>query len=317
VDEAAARRGAPRLPGFGGGRGTGRPAVAQAGLLPIILFLSPAVGLTAILIIFPVAFAVVLSVAHWQASGSLGQFVALANYGRMLQDPVFWKALRITAQIFLVGLAVETVLGIGVGYVLSRDVPGRRIMQSLVLIPAITASVAIGLVWLLIYDPTLGIADYLLGAVGLHRVNWLGDPNVVVWSLILVDVWQWTPFVAMIVAAGIRSLPSEPFEAAAVDGASALKMGWHVGLPLLSPVVSVAILLRSVDLIRFFDTVYIMTQGGPVDSSTTLNVYGYRKGFVDLDMSYGASLQVAILLLVIAVAVVMTWLRSRASSDVA
>ncbi|MGH9068572.1 MAG: carbohydrate ABC transporter permease [Acidimicrobiales bacterium] len=279
-----------------------------------IPLIGPALALTAILILFPFVFAIVLSVVHWTASGTLGSFAGIGNYRHMFTDPVFWESVRITLEIFIVGLIVETALGIGVGYLLSLDVPGRRVLQALILIPSITASVAVGLVWLLMYDPTLGILNYILNAVGLGSVNWLGSPSIVVWSLILVDAWQWTPFMALIIAAGIRSLPVEPFEAAAVDGASGWRMGWHVGLPLLWPVITVAMLIRSVDLIRFFDTVYIMTQGGPVNSSTTLNVYAYRQAFMDLNVSYGSTIQIALIVIVLLVAGGVMLLRRTATS---
>jgi multiple sugar transport system permease protein len=229
----------------------------------------------------------------------------------MLDDPLFWNSVRVTLFLFVVCLVVETLLGLALGYLLSIDVPGRRIFQGLMLIPAITASVAVALVWLLIYDPSLGAANQILDAVGIDPVVWLGDPNIAPWSIAIVDIWQWTPFMALIIAAGIRSLPSDPFEAASIDGASNWRKARHVGLPLLMPVISVAVLLRTVDLIRFFDTVYVMTQGGPLNSTNTLNVYGYRTAFIDQQASYAAVLQLTLLLLVVVIAGLFTWWRRR------
>lgn len=233
----------------------------------------------------------------------------------MLRDDVFWTAVKITVQIFVVGLVTQTIGGLALGFLLSRDVPGRRIMQAAIVIPALTAPVAIGLAWLLIYDPTLGVGNYPLDKFGIEAQAWLGDPDLVVLSLIIVDNWQWIPFMALIIAAGIRALPTEPFEAASIDGANLWRMAWHIGIPLLRPVITVAILLRSVDLVRYFDTGYIMTQGGPVNASTTLNIYGYRKAFEELDMSYGAALQIALLVLVIIIALALTLLRGRVTED--
>ncbi|HVX47005.1 MAG TPA: sugar ABC transporter permease [Mycobacteriales bacterium] len=277
-----------------------------------IPLLAPAVIVTAALIVFPIGYAIALSVSNWSPSGSLGGFAGLSHYTHMLaHDPLFWKSLRITMLLFIACLVVQTVLGLLLGYLLSIDVPGRSVFQALVLIPSIVASVAVGLLWELIYDPTLGIANWLLGAVGLGQPAWLGDPHVVLWAFIILDTWQWAPFMALIMAAGIRSLPAEPLEAARVDGAGGWQTAWRVGLPLLRPVIMVAVLLRSVDLIRFFDTIYVMTQGGPVDSSTTLNIYGYETGFINLDMSYAATLQIALMVIVIAIAGLITWMRRR------
>ncbi|WBB76019.1 sugar ABC transporter permease [Micromonospora sp. WMMD1128] len=276
-------------------------------------FALPAVLVTAVLVLVPVAYAIWLSVSDRQADGTNSGFLGFANYADMFGNPEFWNSLKITLFLFVVCLLVETVLGLALGYVMSLDVPGRRIFQGMMLIPAITASVAVGLVWLLIMDPTLGAANQLLGKVGIDPVVWLGDPDIAPWSIALVDIWQWTPFMALIIAAGIRSLPEEPFEAAAIDGASGWRTAWNIGLPLLRPVLTVAMLLRTVDLVRFFDTIYIMTQGGPVNSTNTLNVYGYNAGFVDQEPSYAAALQIALLALVVVIAGAFTWFRQRAS----
>jgi multiple sugar transport system permease protein len=254
-------------------------------------------------------------VSDLRRDGTNAGFVGLDNFARMAQSPEFWNSVRVTLVLFVVCLVVETVLGIALGYLMSIDVPGRKIFQGLMLIPAITASVAVALVWMLIYDPTLGAANQILTAVGLDPVVWLGDPDIALWSIALVDIWQWTPFMALIIAAGIRSLPTEPFEAASIDGASGWRKALHVGLPLLTPVISVAMLLRTVDLVRFFDTVYIMTQGGPVNSTNTLNVYGYRAAFIDQQTSYAAALQLSLLLLVVVMAGAFTLWRRRRSID--
>lgn len=276
-------------------------------------FALPALLVTAILVLAPIGYTIWLSVSDRQSDGTNSGFLGFANYAKMFGDPQFWNSLKITLLLFVVCLLVETVLGLALGYVMSLDVRGRRIFQGMMLVPAITASVAVGLVWLLIMDPSLGAANQILAKAGIHPVVWLGDPNIAPWSIALVDIWQWTPFMALIISAGIRSLPEEPFEAAALDGASGLRMAWYIGLPLLRPVLTVAMLLRTVDLVRFFDTIYIMTQGGPVNSTNTLNVYGYKAGFVDNEPSYAATLQIALLVLVIVIAGVFTWFRQRAS----
>ena len=304
----ATRRAAPARRRVAHRRGPVDPTAR--GVLPFAL---PAVLVTAALVLLPIVYTVWLSVSDRQADGTNAGFLGLHNYADMLANPEFWKSLKVTVFLFVVCLAVETVLGLALGYVMSLDVPGRRIFQGMMLIPAITASVAVGLLWLLIMDPTLGAANQILKAVGLDPVVWLGDPAIAPWSIALVDIWQWTPFMALIISAGIRSLPEEPFEAASIDGANGWRTALHVGLPLLRPVLIVAMMLRTVDLVRFFDTVYIMTQGGPVNATNTLNVYGYRAGFIDQQPSYAATLQIALLLLVVAIAGVFTWVRAKAA----
>ncbi|MFV0407158.1 MAG: carbohydrate ABC transporter permease [Propioniciclava sp.] len=277
----------------------------------IMWLASPALMVTALLVVAPIVYTLWLSVSDQLVNGTNSGFVGLENYLDMVQNPEFWNSVRVTLFFFIVCLIVETILGLGLGYLLSIDVPGRALFQGLMLIPAITASVAVSLVFMLIYDPTLGAANQILTAIGLPAVVWLGDPAVAPWAIVIVDVWQWTPFMALMIAAGIRSLPSEPFEAAALDGAGGLRTAINVGLPLLMPLITVAMLLRTVDLIRFFDSVFVMTQGGPLDATNTLNVYGYRKAFIEQQQSYASALQITLFLLVIAIAGIFTWARSR------
>ncbi|MBK0419409.1 sugar ABC transporter permease [Leucobacter sp. CSA1] len=274
-------------------------------------FLVPALIVTALLVLFPVLYTVWLSLTQQDIAGNNQGFVGFENFAAMFQNPEFWNSLRVTIFLFVLCLFVETVLGLALGYLLSRDVPGRAIFQGMLLIPAITASVAVALVWLLIFDPALGAANQILEAIGLDPVVWLGSREMAPWSIAIVDIWQWTPFMALIISAGIRSLPTDPFEAAAIDGAGPIKQALYVGLPLLRSVLLVAMLLRTVDLVRFFDTVYIMTQGGPVNATNTLNVYGYRAAFIDQDPSYAAALQLSLLVLVILIAAIFTIVRKR------
>ncbi len=310
--ETAARGAPPPAPPPPRPRRGGEVTPVARGVWPLLV---PAMVVTAALVVLPILYTVWLSLSDLQRDGTNAGFVGLDNFARMAQSPEFWNSVRVTLLLFVVCLLVETVLGIALGYLMSIDVPGRKLFQGLMLIPAITASVAVALVWLLIYDPTLGAANQILTAVGLDPVVWLGDPDIAIWSIALVDIWQWTPFMALIIAAGIRSLPAEPFEAASIDGASGWRKALHVGLPLLTPVISVAMLLRTVDLVRFFDTVYIMTQGGPVNSTNTLNVYGYRAAFIDQEASYAAALQLSLLLLVVVMAGAFTFWRRRRSID--
>lgn len=290
-------------------RRRGRPAPTVSpyarGVWPLML---PALVVTAALIVIPIAYSVILTFTGARSSGGTFSFT---NFERMFSDPLFWNSLRVTLLLYVVCLVVQMVLGVGLGLLLSIDVPGRRVLQGAILIPAITASVAVGLLWLLFYDPTLGTANKLLETFGLDSVTWLGDPAVAPWALIITDTWQWTPFVALIVSAGIRSLPQDIFEAAAIDGAAGWKKAIYVGLPMLAPVLTVAILLRTVDLVRFFDLAYIMTGGGPINATSTLNLYGYREAFINQDHGYAATLQITLFVFVILIAGLFTVSRKR------
>lgn len=264
--------------------------------------MGPAVAFTLALIGFPFLFTIWIALRNW-VLGAPGPhaFVGLGNVATMLHDPEFWQALGITLGLALPALAIETVLGIYVGMLLNRDGRLMRVARTAVLFPSVIPSVAAGMVWLVLMDPSLGLLNYLLRAVHLGPSQWIDSPATVIPSLVMIDVWQWTPFVALIVLGGLQALPVDPYEAARIDGASDWQVFWHLTLPMLRPVIWVAVMLRSVDLLRIFDTIYVMTQGGPGTASTSLNIYAYQQGFEYFHMSYAAVLMLALLLLVVLV----------------
>lgn len=288
-----------------------RPTLDRRRLRESLPLLLPAVLLSLVLVVFPVLYAAGLALSPRDAGDIELSHLSFATFSAVFHDHLFWSSVRITMEIYVASLIPQLVLGLLIGYVLSRDVPGARIFQTLTLIPALTAAVVIGLVWLLIYDPTLGVMNYALHVFGIPPQDWLGDPNRVVWSLVLVDTWQWTPLVALIVNAGIRNLPHDPFEAARIDGAGNWQMARYIGLPLLRPVITVIALLRTVDLVRYFDTGFIMTQGGPLNASTSMNIYAYLNAFEQLHLAPGSAAQLALFGLVLVLAGIFTWMRKR------
>lgn len=279
-------------------------------------FLAPAVTIAGLLMAGPFLYTILLAfnddAGVRGAQGAWG----LSNLTTMLSDPLAWKALRVTAFLFVACLVLETILGLAIAVLLNKPVPGRRTLEALVLVPSITASVAVAMMWLLLMQPDLGLLNTMLGSVGIDGPTWLGDPSSAPWAIVIVDVWQWTPFMALIMTAGLRGLPEEPLEAAVVDGATGWQRFRLVVLPMLRPVILVAVLLRSIDLLRFFDTIYVLTQGGPLNSTLTLNIYGYRQGFGFLDLGYAAMLQLALLGLVAGMAVFLTRMQKRATDAV-
>jgi multiple sugar transport system permease protein len=172
-------------------------------------------------------------------------------------------------------------------------------------------SVVVGMMWLVILDPSLGAANFVLQSLGLPPSNWLASPWMVVPTIALIDTWQWTPFVALIVLGGLQVLPIEPYEAAAIDGARPWQTFWYLTVPLLRPSLLTAATLRSVDLLRFFDTIYITTQGGPSNASTTLNIYAFRIGFEFFDIGYASALMITLLTIVLGAVMVFAQLRKH------
>lgn len=261
--------------------------------LSIRWMILPAVVMTLAMVVFPLGFAVQLS---FGGAGSTGY--GATHYQRLAVDPVFWSALKITLGLFATALTLQLVLGTALALVLNRFDVVRGLVRTAILSPFMLPPVVVGMVAIVVLDPGLGAANWVLQAVGLPPFLWLASPQ---WSLLviaLIDTWQWTPFVALIVLGGLQALPARVYEAAEIDGAVGLRRFWYITLPLLGPTLLTAAVLRSVDLLRFFDVIYITTQGGPGNATTTLNIYAYKLGFDFMDVGYASAIMISLAALV-------------------
>ncbi len=275
------------------------------------VFTLPAVLFILVMMAFPILYTARVSLTEWSMSAvTPPKFVGLANYAELfLRDPRFWLATWRTFYFTGLALLVETVLGVALALLLNRDFPGQNVVKTLFLLPMVATPVAIGMVWLLMFEPTIGFANYVLHLLHLPPQLWIASQTQALPSLVLVDVWQWTPMIALIVLAGLVSLPSDPFEAAAVDGANPLQILWHVTLPMIRPTVGVAVILRAIDALKTFDIIYSMTQGGPNYASETLNIYGYTLGFSYFQMGAASSLLMIFFAIVLGVVIFLNWAR--------
>ena len=270
--------------------------------------LIPAVAFTVILIGLPFLYTIYLSL-HQFVFGKDALFNAGRNYLLMLQDRLFWSGLWVTLLLYLISLALQMAFGLYLGMLLDRSVWGRGLLRTILISPFVMPSVVVGMMWLVILDPSIGAANYLLESLALPRSTWLASPLLVVPTIALIDTWQWTPFVALIILGGMQVLPIEPYEAASIDGARRWQTFWYITLPLLRPAMITAATLRSVDLLRFFDTIYITTQGGPSNASTTLNIYAFRVGFEFFDIGYASAQMITLLAIVFGAVMAFTQLR--------
>ncbi len=271
---------------------------------------APAVIFTAALILFPMGYAILLSLNNVTV-GKPSSFAGLDNYRQMLGDPQFLNGLKLTGILYVVSLTLQLVLGTAVGLLLHKVERFKGLVRTIVVSPFMMPPVVIGMVAIVILDPGIGALNYLLKSAGLPTSLFFASPDWVILTVALVDTWQWTPFVALIVLGGLQSLPQRLFEAADIDGASGWRRFRYITLPLLGPTLVTAAILRSVDLLRFFDVIYITTQGGPGYASSTLNIYAYRKGFEFLDIGYAAALMVTLSTLVFGSVLVFTQMRRK------
>ena len=238
-------------------------------------------------------------------------FVGLGNYTNILADSRFWNAAQVTGTFIFGTVAVQLLLGMGIALLLQRQVIARGLLRTALLLPMMTTPVVVGLIWRFMYNPTQGILNYLLGQVGLPTPNWLGSLQTGFIAVMIADIWEWTPFMVLILLAALQTLPQEPFEAAAIDGASAWQAFLHITLPLLRPTIVVAVLIRAIDSFKTFDLVYVLTNGGPGTSTETLSFYTYKWGFKFFQMGYASALSFVMLIMVIIFANVLILVTAR------
>ena len=280
------------------------------------LFASPAMAFVVVLIIFPVAWTLYLSLTD--AEGSVRaekEFVGAQNYLDVLADTArFWSAVWRTVQFTGVVLLVEVVLGMAIALLLWRPFRGEKWVRVAILMPLVATPVAVGMMWRLIFDPNIGVANQVLGWFGIPEQPWLAGPSSALWTTMLIDIWQWTPMVVLILLAGLTSLSDEPQEAALIDGASGWQRFRYITLPLMKSTIIVAVLLRGIDALKTFDILYATKGkgGGSYHEVETLNVYAYGLSF-DYN-EYGTSSTVLILFFLIIIGS-MWALTSRRKAD--
>ena len=270
-------------------------------LLPMLVFLLLMVGL-------PVLYAIWLSFTKFHF-GSAPAFNGLDNYRIMFADPLFWTGLRLTFELYAMALVMQLVFGVWLGLLLDRVRVLRRVVRTIMLSPFVMPPVVVAMMWVIILDPFQGAANYILQSLGLPQSGWLSSPPIVLPIFAMLDTWQAAPLVALLVLGGLQTLPQSVYEAAALDGASGYALLRYITLPLLIPTLVTVAVLRSVDLLRFFDLIYIITQGGPGDASTTLNIYAFRRAFEFFDMGYASTLMIALSVTILGVIVCIVRLR--------
>ena len=252
----------------------------QATVLPTFLVMVCVFGL-------PLVFSFYLSFTGWGLEQPLfaGRFVGLANYDDVLTNSVFKKAIYITLGYTAATVAAQMLLGLGIALLLNVDLPGMRVFRTALIVPMMVTPIVGALCWKLLLDPSHGVFNQWIG----EKIVWLGRTDTAIYAIWLVGVWQNTTYVTIILLAGLRSLPSEPIEAAAIDGAGRLAAFWFVTRPMLRPYILVALLLRTIFEFRAFDNIYAMTGGGPANSTMVLSMYTYLVTFVQFDFSIGAA----------------------------
>ena len=271
--------------------------------LPYLLCI-PAIAYVVAIVIYPTIFSLLMAFRVFRLGRGLAiwnmPFVGAMNFATLLHDRIFLISLGNTVIIVGTAVVIEFMVGLGLALLLNR-MRGAFIFASLILTPMMFPMIAAGLTWRMLVHLRFGIINAFMKLVVRGGINWLGSPR---WSLSLigmVEIWQWTPFVMLVLLAGLRAIPEELFESSSVDGANSLQMFWHMALPQLKWPIMVVLLIRAMECVKIFDTVYILTGGGPGNSSSTLSFYNYLVAFREFRLGYGAAMSWIIFILIFGV----------------
>ncbi|UGV29069.1 sugar ABC transporter permease [Rhodopseudomonas boonkerdii] len=261
-------------------------------------------------IVFPWAYTIWMSLHEWKV-GQAPTFVGFANYMRLPGDARFVESVWHTLVYTVLSVVLPLILGTLAAVVFNNRFPLRGFIRGLFILPMMATPVAIALVWTMMFHPQLGVLNYMLSLVGLPPSLWVFHPGTVIPSLVLVETWQWTPLVMLIVLGGLSALPSEPYESAQIDGATPWQTFRHISLPMIMPFLFIAAMIRMIDAVKSFDIIFAITQGGPGNASETINLYLYSVAFVYYDVGYGSAIVVVFFALIVALAGALLHLRQR------
>ena len=263
------------------------------------LLLAPCVLYLLAFSIYPLVYSLRLSFTDLTAATGTGSFVGLANYRALLADPMFWNAAMNSALMVTAAVALQVVLGVALALFFDLDLKGAWIVRGILLLPMMITPIVVGVMWRALLNPDWGLVDWSIRAIGLEPPDWLGSVNMAMVTLILVDCWQWTPFVFIIVFARLQALPRDMFEAADVDGAGPIVKFRRIILPMLMPAIVFAAVFRAVDAFRSFDLIYGLSYGGPARGTTTLAFFSFQNGFQFQNYGYAAAVAYSMLIIVI------------------
>ena len=275
-------------------------------------FLAPVVAYLLAFSLFPLVYSLAISFFRWDQIESSFGFIGLGNYQELFADPVFWQASSNTAILVVVGVAIQLFIGTALAIFFDMQLRGSWFVRGVLILPMLLTPIVVGLMWRAMLNPDWGMVNYVLGELGLPQPLWLGDPSLALFTLILVDSWQWVPFIMVIVFARLQALPRDSFEAASVDGASAWQVLQRITLPLIMPAIVFAGIFRAIDAFRSFDVVFGLTFGGPGRLTTTLSFWAWENGLRFNRYGFASAISyVMVIVAIIMITILLRYLRVR------
>ena len=273
-------------------------------------FIVPALVVIGAVIIFPWLFTIWMSTFDWKI-GSEAHFVGFDNYTALVSNQRFLEAVVRTFYFTALAVIAPLILGTLAALIFHRQFPFRGFLRAVFVMPMMATPVAVALVWTMMFHPQQGVLNYLLSLVGLPPSLWVYSPTWVIPSLVMVEVWHWTPLVMLIVLGGLAALPTEPYESAKLDGASEWQLFRYITLPLVAPFLLVAGVIRTIDALKAFDTIYVITSGGPGTASETINLYLYLQAFAFYNIGNASAVVVIFFFIVMALALLLLYVRQK------
>ena len=276
-----------------------------------LLFAAPALILIAAVILFPWAFTVYMSINDWTIGGSQPITNFPANYTKLASDERFFEATLRTLYYTFLSVFVPVVLGMAAAVVFHNKFPFRGLARGIFILPMMATPSAIALVWKMMFHVEFGVLNYLLELVKIPPFTWVFAAGTVIPSLVLVEVWQWTPLIMIVVLGGLAALPTEPYESALIDGANAWQVFRHITFPLVLPFLMVAVMIRTIDALKAFDTIFVITEGGPGTASETINIFLYLQAFAFLHIGYASAVVIVFFILIVVASLGLVYVRQR------
>jgi multiple sugar transport system permease protein len=261
-----------------------------------LLLLGPCALYLVAFSIFPLITSLVRSFQDYDTRADTWTWIGLRNYSQLIHSSEFWTIVKNTVVLTAAGVAIQVVLGTALALFFNQQLRGAWIVRGILILPMLLTPIVVGLMWRALLNPEWGLLNWVAVQLGFGYVGWLSDPHVALWTLVLVDCWQWTPFVFVIVYARLQALPQEVFEAGSVDGANWFQRTAYLTLPLLAPAIVFAAVFRAIDAFRTFDLVYGLTNGGPVISTSTLSFEAFQNGFEFQHYGYASAISYVMVL---------------------
>lgn len=287
-------------PGPHAGPASGPPTGLSMRNLGPYFFILPAVAVMAAGLIYPVLQALYLSFFDWKIGTDMedAPFVGFAHFVRMATDPAVRESIWVTFKFGFWTISIEMCLGISLALLLEKPIRGASVFRTIFILPLMVSPVVVGLIWRYLFDARIGWINYYLGYLGIEPQVWLGDPELAFFAIVFTDIWQWTPFIFIIVIAGLQALPSEVLEASKIDGANWWQHIFFVKLPMIKSILLIALLMRLIDVFRALEVMFILTGGGPGRATELLSLHIYSRAFTTQQLGYASAISVLLIVIV-------------------